>query len=263
MPKEKKPEEIKAGCPAWMMTFGDCMSLLLTFFVMIISFTTFDDIKVDQMLGSFSRSLGLLTTDRAAIFEKESRSTLQGQEVGNKSDPDDPNLLVLGYKKEDMEKEKSIVMIKAIREKIDGRGLYDMIDIKPLIHGVSIRIQNAVMFEEGSAVFKDGVTEILAFFYDLINHLPNDIIIEGHTSRVSFVSDRYSSNWDLSSARAAAVVNYYVSRGIAPERFGVRPVADTKPLVLPAENQLNSRAEIFIKGLMLGDLPEYERQEKK
>lgn len=262
MPKEKKPDDKPAGCPGWMMTFGDCMSLLLTFFVMIISFTTFDDIKVDQMLGSLNRSLGLLTTDRAAIFSKSMRKSLQGQEVGRKQNTEDPNLLALGYKLEDMEREKTLLMSKDIQQKLRGQGLYDMIDIVPLIHGVSIRIQNAVLFESANAELKPEAVKILDYFTQLISYLPNAIIIEGHTDNHPIRVSRYPSNWDLSAARAVAVVNFFVAKGIMPERFAIRPMADSKPLVMPADRPKNRRVEIFIKGLKLGELPDHERQEK-
>ena len=261
--KDNKSADKPRGCPGWMMTFGDCMSLLLTFFVMIISFTTFDDIKTDQMLGSFNRSLGLLKSDRAALLEKRMIRTLQGQEVGSKNALEDPNLVVLGYKKEDVEKEKSVLLLQALKNKIKGLKEYDMIDIVPLIHGVSIRIQNAALFEKDKADLLPKTTEVLTFFIDLIKYLPNDIIIEGHTDGVPVRTKRFPSNWDLSAARATAVVNYFVASGVAPERFAIQPMADMAPLILPPDRPKNRRVEIIIKGLKLGEIPEHVFQKKE
>lgn len=263
MPKEKKPEDKPAGCPGWMLTFGDCMSLLMTFFVMIVSFTTFDDMRMERVLGSLNRSLGLLTTDRAAIFSKSMRKTLQGQEAGTKESMEDPNLLSFGYKKEDTEIEKSLILTSELKEKLRGQGLYEMIDIVPLLHGVSIRIQNAILFDQASAVLKKDAQQALDYFIKLLSSLPHEIIVEGHTDNKKIRSSRYPSNWELSAARAAAVVNYFISKGIAAERFAVKALADTRPLVMPVNKPENRRVEILIKGLNLGEVPDYERQKKE
>lgn len=263
MPKEKKPEEKPAGCPGWMLTFGDCMSLLMTFFVMIVSFTTFDDMKMEKVLGSLNRSLGLLTTDRAAIFSKSMRKTLQGQETGTKEKMENPNLLSFGYKKEDTEIEKSLILTSDLKEKLRGQGLYEMIDIVPLLHGVSIRIQNAILFDSGSAQLKPEAENALDYFIRLLSSLPHEIIVEGHTDSNKIRSSRFPSNWELSAARAAAVVNYFITKKIAAERFVVKAMADTKPLVMPASKTENQRVELLIKGLKLGEVPDYVRQEKE
>lgn len=263
MPKEKKPEDKPAGCPGWMLTFGDCMSLLMTFFVMIVSFTTFDDMKIEKMLGSLNRSLGLLTTDRAAIFSKSMRKTLQGQETGTKEKIENPNLLNFGYKKEDTEIEKSLILTSDLKEKLKGQGLYEMIDIVPLLHGVSIRIQNAILFEESSAKLKPEAERALDYFTSLFSSLPHEIVVEGHTDNAKVRSSRFPSNWELSAARASAVVSYFISRGISAERFAVKALADTRPLVMPKNKPENRRVEILIKGLKLGEVPEYERQKKE
>ena len=60
MARQKKEEESKAGAPAWMMTYGDMMSLLLTFFVLIVSFSTVQDAGFKSAMGSLQGALGIL-----------------------------------------------------------------------------------------------------------------------------------------------------------------------------------------------------------
>ena len=69
--RDRKKEEEAKGAPAWMVTYGDLMSLLLTFFVLIASFSSIELAKFKQAIGSFLGALGVLESDRGKITYSE------------------------------------------------------------------------------------------------------------------------------------------------------------------------------------------------
>jgi chemotaxis protein MotB len=264
---KKEKEDLKMpSCPLWMLTFGDCMSLLLTFFVMILSFTVFDEEVVEQMLGSFRSRLGLMTTDRAAIYEEVVRQSKTGQVPGSKTGIDDPNLVKLGLKKEDTELYRTLLLSRQAREALKGAGTYEMIDVAPLVKGVSIRVRNAALFDPGQASLREEAKPLLYYFVSILAELPNEIEIEGHTDDELIRSSRFPSNWELSAARAASVAEYFIDNGIDPLRLGIKPCADTralKPNDSIAHREENRRVEIVVKGLKRGEYPDYHGGEAK
>jgi len=264
---KKEKEDLKMpSCPLWMLTFGDCMSLLLTFFVMIISFTVFDQEVVEQMLGSFRSRLGLMTTDRAAIYEEVVRQSKTGQVPGSKTGMDDPNLMKLGVKKEDTELYRTLLLTREAKEALRGAGMYEMIDVAPLIKGVSIRVRNVALFQPGEAVLREEAKPLLYYFVSILRELPNEIVIEGHTDDERIRTSRFPSNWELSAARAASVAEYFIENGVEPYRLSVQPCADTRPLKPNdslANREENRRVEIVVKGLRRGEYPEYHGSQTK
>lgn len=267
MAAKKEKEEAKLpSCPLWMLTFGDCMSLLLTFFVMIISFTVFDQEVVEQMLGSFRSRLGLMTTDRAAIYQEILRQKRVGDVPGSKTGIDDPSLIKIGQKKEDTELYRTLLLSREAQEALKGTGLYDMIDVAPLVKGVSIRVRNAALFEPGEAQLREEGKPLLYYFASILRDLPNEIVVEGHTDDVPVRSTRFPSNWELSAARAASAAEYLVENGITPHRIGIKPCAGTRPLQAndsSLHREENRRVEIVVKGLRRGEYPEHHGGEAK
>jgi chemotaxis protein MotB len=91
--RKPQPEESPEGAPEWMVTFSDCMTLLLTFFVLLMSFATFDDKKLEQLGESFAEALPAIgmfnLCSEEALYEKkdspDSRRQKQGTETPNLS----------------------------------------------------------------------------------------------------------------------------------------------------------------------------------
>ena len=78
MARKKKVDEAPAGAPLWMATFGDLMSLLLTFFVLLISFSTIAEHDFNAAMGSLQGALGALRDphDKISIINRQRSRTL-------------------------------------------------------------------------------------------------------------------------------------------------------------------------------------------
>lgn len=205
-----KPCECKKGLPLWLGTFGDLMSLLLCFFVLLLSMATFDAKKLTEAEASLNGALSILPG--GTKFEK-SRERMQQQtpittnpeaaEVVNKIET-----TLVDYNE----------MIKITQ------GVSIMFDVGD--EGFIIRLPAKVFFEPGSDVIKDDETLLfLRRIGQILAMLPSDvnIFVNGHTDNKEPPKEsRFKDNWQLSAARALSVARELVNSGVAPKR--VTPV---------------------------------------
>jgi chemotaxis protein MotB len=127
---------------------------------------------------------------------------------------------------------------KSVQFRYDERGLV-----------VSI-ITDAVMFAPDRAELTATGREIMHAFGPVLRSAPNDVMVEGHTNTVPVAPKFYPSEWELSSARASAVVRRLVeAENIAANRLSATGWADQRPLIpgTSAEaNRVNRRVEIVV-----------------
>lgn len=125
------------------------------------------------------------------------------------------------------------------------------ITIAPAAHGVEIGINAKILFNAGDAALLPDSFGVLGRIARVLAQVPNgNILVEGHTDSTPISNARYASNWELSSARAGAVVRYLVERGVEPHRLAAIGRADNFPLVAgtdPASRALNRRVTIVVQ----------------
>jgi len=217
--KRKKRNNSNEGTPGWIMTFGDTMSLLLTFFVMLFAATALNETKVEQGLGSLKGSLG-------GIVEGIKKESIVPQEKG------------------EMER-----MAEEIEEYITSQGLGEEVKINLSPEGTVISLTSPILFDLGKADLKKEALPVLDKVAALIRNMPNEVNVEGHTDNLPIHTRRFPSNWELSAARAISVANYLIKKGVSPERIGTIGYADSHPLFpndTPEHRALNRRVEILI-----------------
>jgi chemotaxis protein MotB len=125
------------------------------------------------------------------------------------------------------------------------------ITIVPVAHGVEIGINAKILFNAGDAALLPDSFGVLTRIAGVLAQVPSgNILVEGHTDSTPIANARYASNWELSSARAGAVVRYLVERGVEPHRLAAIGRADNFPLVAgtdPASRALNRRVTIVVQ----------------
>jgi chemotaxis protein MotB len=118
-------------------------------------------------------------------------------------------------------------------------------------HGVEIGINAKVLFDAGDARLLPDAFGVLDKVADVLRQVPSgNILVEGHTDSTPISNAKYASNWELSSARAGAVVRHLVERGVMPQRLAAIGRADNFPLVAgndPASRAQNRRVTIFVQ----------------
>ena len=116
--------------------------------------------------------------------------------------------------------------------------------------GLVIRLNNSVLFDEGSAIIKTEAYKTIDDIIQTISTIDNNIIVEGHTDSTPIHNKTYASNWELSTARATNIISYMLKTGkINPKRLSAAGYGEHMPV---AENTssggrlLNRRVDIII-----------------
>ncbi|MEM5421557.1 OmpA/MotB family protein [Paraburkholderia ferrariae] len=125
------------------------------------------------------------------------------------------------------------------------------ITIVPAARGVEIGINAKILFNAGDATLLPESLGVLGRIAEVLRAAPaGNILVEGHTDSTPISNAKFASNWELSSARAGAVVRYLVERGIEPHRLAAIGRADNFPLVAgndPASRALNRRVTLIVQ----------------
>jgi chemotaxis protein MotB len=120
--------------------------------------------------------------------------------------------------------------------------------------GLVLSIPEASAFATGSADLSDGAQQAIGRLAGSLRAVGNSVLIEGHTDDVPIHSPRFASNWELSTARATAVVQWLIERGgMAPDRLSAAGYGEFHPRVpnesAPARAR-NRRVDVVIlKGM--------------
>ncbi len=126
-------------------------------------------------------------------------------------------------------------------------------DIEVIVNddAVRFRISSEILFDSGAAGLTGAGQPVLDRLIPLLNADPNlRLVVEGHTDGVPISSERFPSNWELSTGRAASVARYLIERGVAPQRVQASGFADTRPLAArdnPVDRVHNRRVELTME----------------
>lgn len=132
-------------------------------------------------------------------------------------------------------------------------GLGDGVMVQRVKGGVELRISDRILFEPGSASLKTAAHAVLDRLVGVLAPGVQPITVEGHTDDVPISSGRFPSNWELSSARASAVVRYLVDQGVPARRLRAVGYADTSPVATNATDE--GRAKNRRVALLLTSAP--------
>lgn len=226
--------ECEKGAPLWVVTFGDLMSLLLTFFVLLLSFATMEDPKrFEQAVISLRGAFGVLPKDMTMIQINPMPKRMQ---KASKSAEE---------------------LARRLRRRLQILGKEEEIDIQyDAQGGLKISLPNRVLYESAKAELKPEAFQVLNDLGDLLSGLPDAFFeVRGHTdNRPLSTQGSFRDNYDLSFGRADAVARYLNQTGnIAMEQFEIVACGAGQPVspnITPEGRQANRRVEIFVRGLI-------------
>ncbi|APF24647.1 flagellar motor protein MotB [Clostridium butyricum] len=220
MARKKKSSNNELTGDEWLGTYSDCVTLLMTFFVLLYSMSTVDAQKVQAISQAFSIMSGK-STDSILQYDM-----YQGSQPVLGGESKIENTI---QQSENIDKK---TMYEDVKEFVDKNQLNTTIDIAQDENGVVLQLRDNILFESGKADLIDGSSEILDKINTLISTLPNSIVIEGHTDNVPISTSIYKDNWDLSTARASNVLRYFTQlKGQDPTRFSAAGYGEYRPKV--------------------------------
>jgi len=228
--KKEKEEPEEPSAPFWMTTFSDMVTLLLVFFILILSYSTTELEKFRGAMSSMKGALGIMA---------EKGSTVAGKKVEFSRQPkNDPT--------EDIKQQ-----IEAFQESISEAVAQGQVEIDISASGLHIRLGDNVLFAIGKARIKPGAYSILSKIAKIISNDTKEVYVEGHTDNVPIRTKKYPSNWELSTARAMSVMRYlHKAEGVPMAKMAAVGHGENRPIATndtPEGRAKNRRVEIFIR----------------
>lgn len=213
----------------WLATYSDCITLLLTFFILLYSMSTVDAQKFQQVSGALNEIMTGSTADSILPYNLYNGNVplVGGETPGNGTQT-----------------------YEGIKQFLSENDLSSTVEMTEDERGVILQLRDSILFEPGKANLIPESIDVLDKISVLIGSLNNSIIVEGHTDNVPHQSSEYASNWELSGARAVTVLRYFVDgKGLNPTRFSSAGYGEYRPIVANSsvENKAkNRRVNILI-----------------
>lgn len=246
----RKPEEESHNHERWVISYADFITLLFAFFVVMYSISSVNDGKYKVLSNSlenvFSEKTKTLkpiqaganneASDRDRIIQLPIPGDFPSKEdykysVEGLFDDVDPETAAKGSQAA-KEAEKLDALSDKLTQTLKNLIDDDLASVSSTDDWVEVDIQSSVLFPSGAAVPSATARKIILKVAQLLKEVKNPIHVEGFTDNVPIQNEFYPSNWELSAARAAAVVRLLEGGDIAPDRMAAvgyaefRPVAD-------------------------------------
>lgn len=250
MAKKRKQEE-EAGYN-FMDTYGDMMTLLLTFFILLFSMSTVDAEKWEILVKAFSRNKDANTSQIVMIPEGDGDDVAPavGEDTLKSTHTSDSDPAV-----EEMPEDINELYEK-MKEYVEQNSLEDQVTVEKVgENNIYMSFDNNIFFDGDSAVLRPTSYDILNFMGDCFTGLQSQILlvkINGHTAAIPNVANYGVNDWDLSSSRANRVASYFEEvKGFDPKKLMTNgygknhPIADNSTEEGRAKNR---RVDIQILG---------------
>ncbi|MDY6840294.1 MAG: flagellar motor protein MotB [Pseudomonadota bacterium] len=268
--QKKNRKRLRNQTPAWIVTFADLATLLLTFFILLLSFAEMDIEKYRAMANSMAVAFGsspalaegiggspltMIEPDRVSLPEPTESQTREPEFIDERVKGAAPTRIPGGVI------DLASRMIRELESEVASEALSVNYDQNQVV----IRFSEEATFRSGEAAIKPEMIPIIERVVNVLSACTGDVLVSGYTDDRPISSDRYRSNWDLSAARAVSVVHELVmNRQVPAERVVAAGRAETNPLApndTPENRALNRRVEIAIRNpecndeVPTGDLP--------
>jgi chemotaxis protein MotB len=265
----RQKHEEHANHEAWAIPYGDLVTLLLAFFVVMYAISSVNEGKYrvlsDSLVAAFrgaprtmqpvqvgEKQVGSgadieMTIVQQAMLEGQPRSLMEAPPLLS-----DPNAAALRKMAEEVE--------IALAHLVDA----NLIAVRRSTYGVEVEIRTDILFPSGSADLAASALPILEQVAATLSKLPNPVRVEGHTDNIPLRGTRqFRSNWELSAARAASVVHLFTEQGLAPGRLAVVAHGEQRPVqtnTTPEGRNANRRVLIVVLGGETTVIPAPEAQ---
>ena len=244
----KKKQDKPSGAPAWMSTFADMATLLMAFFVLLLSFAEMDVVKYKAVAGSMKEALGVKSDSTELTMPEGDPAAIPELRGGKGTDPLDPNQMS--------------AQAQMVREKLAKELKEEKIELEGQPGRLIIRLPEEGVFASGSASLDEQFRPTLGKVREVLASVGGSIAVAGHTDDRPIRNQRFRSNWELSSSRAVSVVHELLRPGkqtledgtvkeirIKSSRIVAQGYAESRPLVEnkdTASRAQNRRVDIIL-----------------
>lgn len=238
---------------SWLLPYADMLTLVLALFIVMFAMASVDEAKFQEFRSEFGTIFaGLQTGGDSLVGPVVDLGSFsgggEGEEAGvSTKEEEEAKENNLGQKIED---EQMVQASEELKKDLAKSDFGKEMNVSLKSDGLHINLDSNILFAPGSADLESNVAKSLGIVAPHLKNLNQEIIVAGYTDNVP-ENLKYSSNWELSAARAIAVMDYLVSENIVEgKKVSIQAYGENKP---HATNQTaqgrakNRRVEIIIK----------------
>lgn len=223
-------QETSGSKNGWLTTFNDLVTLLMVFFVLLFTMGSMDNNLMKEFQNALQSGLGVLGAGSKvsiAVGESPQPVSRSGSLPPGQAETSPAN----GYG-----------MVDPVEDALSEIATEPGINVKLNDQGARISFEDELLFDFGKARINSDGFFLLDKMATLLQTIPGTVRVEGHTDNVPIHTQRYPSNWDLSTARAVSVLKYLIDvGGINPHRLSAVGYGESRPMA--PNDSANGRAK--------------------
>jgi chemotaxis protein MotB len=249
MPRKKRHED-HLNHEAWAIPYGDLVTLLLAFFVVMYAISSVNEGKYrvlsDSLFAAFRGAPRTLqpvqvgekqvgsgadvktTLVEQSMLEGQPRSMLAPLPVKNAPDPKQAEAALINARQSQRAKALQQVADQ-VAKAMDDLVKANLVMVRRTDFWIEVEIKTDILFPSASAQLEPNAVGVIEKLGDALAPFPNPIRVEGHTDNRPIKTVAFISNWELSAARAGSVVRVLASKGVDPSRLAVIGYGENRP----------------------------------
>lgn len=228
--------QARASHERWLVSYADFMTLLMAFFVVMYSISQVSEEKYRVLSETFTEAFSSPKAIKTPLEQGD-------PQLSHTKTPIDLNGLALedrpGNDANDVP-EDFIRINEQLEQSFETLLESELITVNGDERWLEIELQSGILFESGGATLGDSAAAIISELSQALLAYSNVIRVEGFTDNVPITTSAFASNWELSAARASAVVKQLMSDGISPQRLAAVGYGEHQPVV--SNNSAEGRA---------------------
>jgi chemotaxis protein MotB len=240
----------------WLLTYADMITLLMALFMVLFSISSVNTSKFESLQRAMQDAFSGKILSGGKSIQQTGADTESARPAAT---PPIPAIQAMTQQLDAAAKSKA-----AARENEDFKSLKAQIDAYARDHGLTSKLQTTVarrglvirlltdkvLYDSGSATLNTAATPLLDRIGSLLRtEFDHPIVVEGHTDDQAISSSQYPTNWELSAARATAVVRFFIRDHVAAGRLAASGYGAMRPLTTnatPGGRARNRRVEIVL-----------------
>lgn len=191
---DPRPDSTYEDDNAWVFTYIDMLTLMLTMFVVMLSYAKTDAEEYRELSEAVSREMGKVVQPEAPPVSQEQ------------------------------------ALAEQLSRTIAQQGLGENVEVLTQAGSIELRLKESILFATAQAELRPEGRAVLDPLVPLLRQDGHAIAVEGHTDNVPIANEVFPSNWELSAARATNVVRHLISQGVVATQLRAIGYADTRPL---------------------------------
>jgi len=244
--------EDNQGADRWLISYADFITLLFAFFVVMYSISQVNENKYKILSTSLEKAFDNQPTSNDPIqignFDAKSVSDLADENTPPRPSSESEDIESGKIDSENFASSEEFKQLEnGLKESLGDLIDQDLAEIKSDVNWINITLRSGLLFPSGSDALNEGADPLLEEVSKQLNANNQLLIVHGHTDNIAIDTERFPSNWELSSARAVAVVRKLQNLSVYAPRMAIEGHGEFKPIAPndSAENRAKNRRVVI------------------